>query len=320
MRRNIPSTQALACFEVAARHESYTCAAQELSLTQSAVSRQIQALEEFWRATVLLHAPRRGAHACGRALRAPGGALAAGSRARHARRHGAPGEGGALSLAAGAHRLLRAGSCPRLPQLARQHPDIVVHIETQTRPFSVCRHHVRCSAVMRAPPSRWRTGPVSGAAAHARRRGAGAARSCLNPRRTGVSRSYQGVAAEALAGCCCCSKASRPYGWRCGLRPWAWMRPMPSMVRVTSCSLCWPWPPRTAWGGADPALLIEAELAMASWRWPAHALCAASGPSLSHQPRAGAVARAGRLQRLAGDHGRSWRIGPLPTSGPLALK
>ena len=24
---------------------------------------------------------------------------------------------------------------PRLPQLARQHPDIVVHIETQTRPF-----------------------------------------------------------------------------------------------------------------------------------------------------------------------------------------
>ena len=47
MRRNIPSTQALACFEVAARHQSYTRAAQELSLTQSAVSRQIQALEEF---------------------------------------------------------------------------------------------------------------------------------------------------------------------------------------------------------------------------------------------------------------------------------
>lgn len=47
MRRNIPSTQALACFEVAARHESYTRAAQELFLTQSAVSRQIQALEEF---------------------------------------------------------------------------------------------------------------------------------------------------------------------------------------------------------------------------------------------------------------------------------
>ena len=46
MRRKIPSTQALQCFEAAARHESYTRAAQELALTQSAVSRQITALEE----------------------------------------------------------------------------------------------------------------------------------------------------------------------------------------------------------------------------------------------------------------------------------
>jgi len=47
MRRKIPSLQALACFDAAARHESYTRAAQELALTQSAVSRQITALEEF---------------------------------------------------------------------------------------------------------------------------------------------------------------------------------------------------------------------------------------------------------------------------------
>ena len=47
MRRAIPSTQALACFEAAARHESYTRAAQELALTQGAVSRQVIALEEF---------------------------------------------------------------------------------------------------------------------------------------------------------------------------------------------------------------------------------------------------------------------------------
>ena len=47
MRRKIPSLQALACFEAAARHESYTRAAQELALTQGAVSRQITALEEF---------------------------------------------------------------------------------------------------------------------------------------------------------------------------------------------------------------------------------------------------------------------------------
>ena len=47
MRSKIPSLQALACFAAAARHESYTRAAQELALTQSAVSRQAAALEEF---------------------------------------------------------------------------------------------------------------------------------------------------------------------------------------------------------------------------------------------------------------------------------
>ena len=47
MRRKIPSLQALACFDAAARHESYTRAAQELALTQSAVSRQITGLENY---------------------------------------------------------------------------------------------------------------------------------------------------------------------------------------------------------------------------------------------------------------------------------
>lgn len=47
MRRIIPSLQSLICFESAAKHLSYTFAAKELHLTQSAVSRQIQQLEEF---------------------------------------------------------------------------------------------------------------------------------------------------------------------------------------------------------------------------------------------------------------------------------
>ncbi|MBH8870860.1 LysR family transcriptional regulator, partial [Pseudomonas aeruginosa] len=41
MRRKIPSTAALVSFESAARHESFTKAAEELSLTQSAVCREI---------------------------------------------------------------------------------------------------------------------------------------------------------------------------------------------------------------------------------------------------------------------------------------
>lgn len=46
MRRNIPSMNALTAFEAAARHGNFTRAAQELALTESAVSRQIRVLEE----------------------------------------------------------------------------------------------------------------------------------------------------------------------------------------------------------------------------------------------------------------------------------
>ena len=44
------------------------------------------------------------------------------------------GEGGALSLAA-VPTFATRWLIPRLPQLAQAHPDIVVHIDTQTRPF-----------------------------------------------------------------------------------------------------------------------------------------------------------------------------------------
>ena len=45
MRRKIPGTELLIAFETAARHQSFTRAAEELALTQSAVCRQILALE-----------------------------------------------------------------------------------------------------------------------------------------------------------------------------------------------------------------------------------------------------------------------------------
>lgn len=47
MRRKIPSIEALVAFETAARHLSFTRAANELSLTQSAVCRQVAGLEDY---------------------------------------------------------------------------------------------------------------------------------------------------------------------------------------------------------------------------------------------------------------------------------
>nr|BFE91860.1 hypothetical protein GCM10020185_23960 [Pseudomonas brassicacearum subsp. brassicacearum] len=46
-KRYLPSITALQCFEAVTRHLSFTRAAEELNLTQSAVSKQVAQLEEL---------------------------------------------------------------------------------------------------------------------------------------------------------------------------------------------------------------------------------------------------------------------------------
>ncbi|MCC7227477.1 MAG: LysR family transcriptional regulator [Burkholderiaceae bacterium] len=135
MRKKIPSLQALLCFEAAARHESYTRAAQELALTQGAVSRQISLLEEFLGVALF----RRTRH----------GVLLTGRGAEYLHQIGprlqgleqdtldcmsSRGQGGVIHLAAVATFATR-WLIPRLPQLQLAHPQVSVHIETRTRPF-----------------------------------------------------------------------------------------------------------------------------------------------------------------------------------------
>ena len=135
MRRKIPTLQALACFDAAARHESYTRAAQELALTQGAVSRQITALEEFLGMDLF----RRTRH--GVALTERGAAYAKqvaprlqGLEQDTLDAMSTQGQGSAVHLAA-VPTFATRWLIPRLPLLAAQHPDITVHIETRTRPF-----------------------------------------------------------------------------------------------------------------------------------------------------------------------------------------
>ncbi|MBB3230749.1 LysR substrate-binding domain-containing protein [Halomonas stenophila] len=45
--RHLPSTTTMQCFEAAARHMSFTRAAEELSMTQSAISKQVAQLEDY---------------------------------------------------------------------------------------------------------------------------------------------------------------------------------------------------------------------------------------------------------------------------------
>jgi len=135
MRRKIPATHTLLCFEAAARHESYTRAAQELSLTQSAVSRQITALEEFLGQPLF----RRTRHGVTLTPRGVTYARQVAERLRALERDtldvmSQHGSGGAIHLAA-VPTFATRWLIPRLPELALAQPDLVVHIETRTRPF-----------------------------------------------------------------------------------------------------------------------------------------------------------------------------------------
>ncbi len=135
MTRKIPSLQALTCFDAAARHESYTRAAQELSLTQSAVSRQITALEAFLGVALF----KRTRHGVALTRRGAEYAVQIAPRLQALEQDtldvmSAQGGGGALHLAA-VPTFATRWLIPRLPLLAASHPDITVHIETRTRPF-----------------------------------------------------------------------------------------------------------------------------------------------------------------------------------------
>lgn len=135
MRRKIPSLQALACFEAAARHQSYTRAAQELALTQGAVSRQLTALEDFV-GVALFKRTRHGVtltergrdYAAQVAVRLQ--ALEQDTLDVMSR------QSGALSLhLAAVPTFATRWLIPRLPDLKRHQPELTVHLETRTRPF-----------------------------------------------------------------------------------------------------------------------------------------------------------------------------------------
>ncbi|MCA0176040.1 MAG: LysR family transcriptional regulator [Proteobacteria bacterium] len=141
MRRKLPSTAALAAFEAAARHLSFTRAAEELAVTQSAVCRQVATLEGFLgtklfrrsqRGVVLTEVGRRYAQtvaarldaverdaldAIGQAVPAAAGQLS-----------------GALELAV-VPTFATQWLLPRLPRLAQAQPGITVHLTSRTRPF-----------------------------------------------------------------------------------------------------------------------------------------------------------------------------------------
>lgn len=133
-RRYLPSIPALLAFEAAARLGSATAAAQELSLTQSAISRQIKTLEDQLsaplfarqgRSLVLTPVGRTYLGHVRDVLNRLGSASVAA---------GANPQGGALNLAIlpafGMHWL-----APRLADFAQTHPEVTINLSTRLAPF-----------------------------------------------------------------------------------------------------------------------------------------------------------------------------------------
>lgn len=135
MRRKLPSTAALAAFEAAARHQSFTRAAEELALTQSAVCRQVAALEAFV-GLPLFRRTRRGVQ-----LTEAGAAYSRRVRARLEEverdaleliSNGAA--GGVLELGV-LPTFATQWLLPRLQDYLQRHPGVTVNFTPRTRPF-----------------------------------------------------------------------------------------------------------------------------------------------------------------------------------------
>ena len=134
MRRKIPSTTALISFEAAARHESFTKAAEELSLTQGAICRQIASLEEFLNVE-LFRRSRRGVKLTEAGL-SYSRRVATQLDAVERDTLSVMGQQGAnvIELAVvptfGTQWLL-----PRLKDFQHKHPEVTVNLTNRTRPF-----------------------------------------------------------------------------------------------------------------------------------------------------------------------------------------
>lgn len=135
MRRKIPSTAALAAFEAAARHGSFTRAADELAVTQSAICRQIAGLESFT-GVKLFRRSKRGVLLTdagaqyGRSVRARLDDMERDTLDLMAR----GGAGGTLELAV-VPTFASRWLLPRLPDFARRHPGITLNLHSRIRPF-----------------------------------------------------------------------------------------------------------------------------------------------------------------------------------------
>lgn len=158
-RRFMPSFAVLRSFECAARHQSFTLAAEELSLTQSAVSRQIKELELAIGADLFRRVGRRVE------LTDRGAVFAAGLRFDLEQIRTTVFQ---AITASDDQTVLRVAVLPtfasrwlipRLPDFEALHPNIQIHLSVRENTFNLVREHF--DAALHFGPPVWPDGNLA---------------------------------------------------------------------------------------------------------------------------------------------------------------
>lgn len=154
LRRSIPSIPTLVAFEAAARLASFTQAAQELGITQAAVSRQVKEMEEFLQVALFERNYRSvSLTPAGMLLhgRLPAHLTAIASLCERVREMGKPqAVVVGMTSAFGTHWLT-----PRLPEFRKLHPDVELRLAVNDEIVDLAKHRIDIS--IRYGNGRWST-------------------------------------------------------------------------------------------------------------------------------------------------------------------
>ncbi|HHB83476.1 MAG TPA: LysR family transcriptional regulator, partial [Devosia sp.] len=144
-RRYLPSHSILRSFECAARQESFTKAAEELHLTQSAISRQVKELEEAIGISLFRRVGRRVALTeAGRNL-ARELSVDLDNIRRTVQRAIAAGEQGSALRIAVLPTFASRWLIPRLSRFNELHPKITLNLTTRLKPFDMSKERFDCA-------------------------------------------------------------------------------------------------------------------------------------------------------------------------------
>lgn len=154
-KRLTPSMSLLLAFEAAARHCSFTKAADELALTQSAVSRQVQALEASLEVALF---KRDGRHieltAAGALYQQELAGALARIRSATLQTIARKAEGDVLHLGV-LPTFASKWLMPRMPEFYSRHPDSLVHIHSRIFPADLSRDASDMTALICVGSGAW---------------------------------------------------------------------------------------------------------------------------------------------------------------------